>query len=134
MMHIRSPKTSFYIQLGLIILVLITFDLFIQKYFSSTINSKFIFGLSGNNFLSILGSAIAIIAVNFIWITNGKIHPNALLILQSGIVANMIERLLVGGAIDYFEIWFLPIFNLPDVFIISGCALFAYGLIQKESA
>lgn len=37
-----------------------------------------------------------------------------------GAVSNVIDRLKFKGVVDFIDLWFIPAFNLPDVYIIVG--------------
>jgi len=44
----------------------------------------------------------------------------AYLIVLAGALSNVIDRLIFGCIIDFIDLRFWPIFNLADVFIVSG--------------
>lgn len=56
--------------------------------------------------------------------------------LYSGILGNLIERILFGHVTDYLDFTFwnydYPVFNLADVFIICGLILLVIAIIKKE--
>ena len=56
--------------------------------------------------------------------------------LYSGILGNLIERILFGYVTDYLDFTFwnydYPVFNLADVFIICGLILLVIAIIKKE--
>lgn len=52
----------------------------------------------------------------------------------SGIISNTLERLKIGAVIDYINLNFInfPIFNVADVFICLGIALFLIAIFFKR--
>jgi signal peptidase II len=50
-------------------------------------------------------------------------NPFLLLVILSGAVSNMIDRLAYGCVIDFIDLKFWPVFNLADVFIFFGAVL-----------
>lgn len=50
-----------------------------------------------------------------------------------GAVSNVLDRLTLGGVLDYIDLSYFPIFNLSDVYITIGVMLLLYKeLLQKK--
>jgi signal peptidase II len=54
-----------------------------------------------------------------------------LLLILSGAVSNMLDRIAVGCVIDFIDLKFWPIFNLADIFITTGTFVLVYKNIIK---
>jgi signal peptidase II len=61
-----------------------------------------------------------------------KANPLSTSILLSGMVSNLIDRLYYKGVVDYIGIGQIPTFNVADIVIISGLALFALHMLKSE--
>ncbi|MBN1444899.1 MAG: signal peptidase II [Candidatus Omnitrophica bacterium] len=101
------------------------------RYFSLTLvkNTGICFGmLSGFNVRIIVIIASFIIGLMIVLYLyrcpeksmNTKI---ALGLIEGGIAGNLIDRIATGAVIDFINFHFWPVFNLADVFIVSGIAL-----------
>jgi len=87
------------------------------------INNALIFGTVGSNNWAIAISAIFIIIALF-YVKKRHISPLALIFFFSGAATNLLDRYLHDGSVDYLRLSDWPVFNLPDVLIISGLAIF----------
>lgn len=68
--------------------------------------------------------AIIVMAVAFTFRQKYIIHSKLYAILTvSGALSNAIDRLHFGCVIDFIDLKFWPVFNLADVFIVSGAIL-----------
>ena len=83
---------------------------------------------------------IVIILLYFAWyihlIADHKGMLKASLIILSGAISNFIDRLWVGGVVDFIQfhlgLWYFPIFNIADVAITLG-AIFLTIFFFKEN-
>ena len=50
-------------------------------------------------------------------------------LLLGGAVGNLIDRLRIGGVIDFLDFRIWPVFNIADIGICVGVALLMYALI-----
>lgn len=55
-----------------------------------------------------------------------------LLLILSGALGNMIDRLVRGCVIDFIDFKFWPIFNLADVYITAGIILLIIQLLKNR--
>ncbi|KXK26607.1 MAG: Lipoprotein signal peptidase [candidate division WS6 bacterium OLB20] len=98
--------------------------------------------LSGSNLLSLLVAACGLILVGWIYrdtVRNRTLHrPEyaAYALLVAGGTANLIDRFIHGGVVDFIRIWIIPTFNLADAMISTGIVLLLvlahyYGTAQR---
>lgn len=55
-----------------------------------------------------------------------------LLLIFSGAVSNMIDRIRLGCVVDYIDLKFWPVFNLADVYITVGVILILALLLKSQ--
>jgi len=90
-------------------------------------NEGIVFGLSvGGNVYSILFYLIIIVALGVIYRRPllKALQKVGLIVVLSGAVCNLLDRIVYGATLDYLKLLTLPYFNLADVIIISGILLF----------
>jgi len=95
--------------------------------------------LQGKQIFLILFSIIFLIILGYI-LKKIKTYKNIDIIIYSlvisGIVGNLIDRIVHGYVIDFISFKFIdyyfPIFNLADSFIVVGCTLYIYKTIKEE--
>lgn len=96
-------------------------------------NRHMVFGLffSGGMvlFLSILLSIIFLIAMIML-----KTKAEYIALVMTGIVSNLLSRMIYGGAVDYIQIMQFPLFNLADILIVASIIYVFGSLIIKKSA
>jgi len=56
-----------------------------------------------------------------------------LLLILSGAVSNMIDRLRIGCVLDFIDLKFWPVFNFADCFIVVGAILILAPLLKKKA-
>ena len=64
-----------------------------------------------------------------------KLGRLSLTFVAGGAIGNLIDRILHGYVVDmfYFELIDFPVFNVADIFIVTGGILFAYyALVQYD--
>lgn len=64
---------------------------------------------------------------------NGVVHWSLAMIVGGGI-GNLIDRVLNGVVVDYFEVLFMEfaVFNVADCFVVVGCILLFIGILFSE--
>jgi signal peptidase II len=55
----------------------------------------------------------------------------ALLLIISGAISNMVDRISYGCVIDFIDLKFWPVFNLADTYITLGIILLAFGIFKN---
>jgi signal peptidase II len=59
-------------------------------------------------------------------------HLTGLAFLLSGALGNLIDRLRFGYVIDFIKVYWWPVFNLADVWIVLGVLVFAWQFLFRE--
>lgn len=95
--------------------------------------------LSGNRILLIAMGVLSIALIYLFFIRNtklDKIETVAYSLLLGGIIGNLIDRIIFGYVIDYFDFLIInysfPVFNLADTFIVISIALIFIMQIRSE--
>lgn len=95
--------------------------------------------LSGNRLLLIMIGIICLFLVYFFLIRNkqiSKFEQVNYVLLVSGIMGNLCDRIIRGYVIDYLDFkifnYYFPIFNLADIFIVIGTGLIIISLFKGE--
>lgn len=55
-----------------------------------------------------------------------------IILILSGALSNIIDRLYFGCVLDFIDLKFWPMFNLADSFIVIGAILLLYSFTKKE--
>ena len=94
--------------------------------------------LEGNRFLFVIVAVSALYLIYRLFIKDKKLNNINILIfslLISGIIGNLIDRIVYGYVIDYFEFTLfnnnMPIFNFADICIVIGAILFILNTILE---
>lgn len=98
--------------------------LFNNLNFKLYINQGIAFSLPLAQIITIIISSLIIIGLIYFILKNLSLKiyfylkPASLIIL--GAFSNLIDRIKFGGVVDFIDFWFLPAFNLADIYIIIG--------------
>jgi signal peptidase II len=95
--------------------------------------------MSGERRFLLVVPVIVIIVALFILIRHrtdekvGKISKAAILMVLSGGIGNLIDRIIFGTVTDMlsFSI-FPPVFNVADIFVTVGAALFVFAVLKGD--
>ncbi len=114
-----------------------TVKYFITKYFLHSINRGFPF-IESNSQPVYIFLLLGIILVIFAYYALRYLKYYIglpIIIIFSGIISNIIDRIFRGGVVDYLDIKIWPVFNLADIYIILGIlwAFFDYYRIKKRA-
>jgi len=99
-------------------------------------NEGIAFGLAGGSSLPLIAFAVLALAfVGFLLARNPAVPRMwvAVGLVAGGALGNLADRLRAGEVTDYVELGSWPPFNLADVAITLGVALFALILLREES-
>lgn len=89
-----------------------------------TVNSHGSWGLPlENRLFAVIAALIILVAIWLGWRQKTAYSIPVLLIATSGI-SNILDRLWYGGVIDYIDLKYWPVFNIPDAVI--TCAILYY--------
>lgn len=58
-------------------------------------------------------------------------NPYCLIIILSGAISNIIDRLVFGCVIDFIDVHVWPVFNMADIFIVFGGLWFLAKYLKK---
>ena len=124
---------------------------FINDYIRFTLvyneGSAFGIKLFNNETYIIIGSIVCIFLVYFFFKFNKKIYHLAdnqknkflinlfnfsILLIISGTLGNLIDRIKYSKVVDWISLLNLPIFNLADTYITIGVILFIYSYSKLE--
>lgn len=116
-----------------------SFNIF--KYFSLTLvrNTGICFGMLNAVDIKIpiiiasVGIALVILIYFQRFAGNSREMAVALGLIEGGIIGNLTDRIVTGAVIDFinFHVW--PVFNLADVFIVSGIGLVFLKQLQNHN-
>ncbi len=77
--------------------------------------------------IPLIALTIAVLIFLIIYLTHKKTSLNeqfAIILIFSGAVGNLIDRLVSGAVTDFLSFWTFPIFNFADIFITVGVVVF----------
>ncbi|MFA4937072.1 MAG: signal peptidase II [Patescibacteria group bacterium] len=105
-------------------------------YLSYYPNENLAFGLPVPSWFSIPLIALVLIFIFYLislayYKNNYQLFAATTLIFIGGI-SNLMDRLLYGYIIDFMHLWFLPIFNLADIYLLVGLLLLIPLLTNKQ--
>ena len=93
-------------------------------------------GLSGGALLPILACIIFILAgTTYLRFRQSKAEALWWGMITSGALSNFLDRLTIGGVLDYVDIGFWPVFNLSDASIFIGTVMLVaseFFLLQRK--
>lgn len=98
-------------------------------------NPYLAFSIPAPLFLIMAISLLAISLLVYLFIKNYKHHSlasGAIFLILLGAVSNFADRISAGAVIDYIHLFFLPIFNIADIMILSGIIFFLFAYEQKS--
>lgn len=77
---------------------------------------------------------ILMILIKLFWLYQGKswLYLLGLILVISGGVSNLVDKVRLGYVRDFVEIWWLPIFNLADVMIFVGLIIIVVNIGYGE--
>lgn len=90
--------------------------------------------MQGKAWLFLILAAIVIAAAIYY---NSKYHPQrwlqyALALVVGGALGNLIDRLLYRSVVDFISIGWFPVFNVADIAITCGGALFMLYVLKTD--
>ena len=104
--------------------------------FNYTQNTGGAFGIGRINFILIISVLIIIGIIVFLIKENTKItNYIPFVLLLSGSIGNLIDRIFKGYVIDFIDINILdfPNFNIADISIVSGVIVLLYIILLKST-
>jgi len=101
-------------------------------YLTLVYNRGAAFGILKNHtFVFILASLFAVVLIARQLHAKGRdrLYAASLVLILSGALGNLIDRLLRGHVVDFLDFRVWPVFNVADSAITVGTVLLAYSLI-----
>ncbi len=89
---------------------------------------------------SLLLAIIAAVVFVTVWLNRRlvrdypRVFQMGVAIALGGAVGNFIDRVRLGGVVDFIDIHYWPVFNVADIAIVSGVGLIVLGLLQKNKS
>ena len=115
-----------------LLIFLILIDQLTKFLFPGITNTGAAFGiLKGQNILLIIISLIVIISAVFYYKYHKDLRISLILIL-SGTIGNLIDRLFFGYVRDFIDLKYWPVFNLADSYNTIGAILLIYLVYFKK--
>ena len=91
--------------------------------------------LEGKLVFFIIFTVLALVLVVYLWRNSRqeqKLFRFSLVMLASGAIGNLIDRVLYGYVVDFMELWIIPIFNVADMLIVSSVILIIGNLLFSK--
>jgi len=99
---------------------------------SYTTNTGIAFGLfKGYNIIFIIISLIFLGLIIYYYKTK-KTYTAPFILITSGLIGNLIDRIFLGNVIDFINLSFWPAFNIADSCITIGAIILVIQLIKKK--
>jgi len=127
--------------LGLIVIVFFILDRLTKYLFTRDIsnercffiepiiNKGIVFGIPLAASLKTIFFILIIFALLFLmswlvrsWAAGNKLKIFSLLLILLGAFSNLMDRINIGGVIDFIDLRIWPVFNLADMMIVAGIA------------
>lgn len=96
------------------------------------------FGMGQGSGVIFITIALVIIVAVIVWLAVGKRHVAleviSLALVAAGGIGNCIDRLTTGYVVDFIRFTFVdfPVFNVADICVTCGVALFLIAVIRAE--
>lgn len=92
----------------------------------------------GDHFLISIGLYILLfITLVFLIFKTGLASKESLnipiILVLSGVISNLVDRLLRGGVIDFIDVKIWPVFNLADIFITLGLVWLCFVFLFRKA-
>ena len=99
------------------------------------LNTGISFGLLsriGNGQLAMINFLLTLIFSVFLFKKTTIVGSLAVILIIGGSFGNLIDRLSLGGVLDYISIWRLPVFNISDLAITTGSFMLLLKLVFNQ--
>ncbi|KPU45122.1 lipoprotein signal peptidase [Oxobacter pfennigii] len=79
---------------------------------------------------------VCIFIAYYLFRLRNKIVRTALSFIMGGAIGNLTDRIMTGSVVDFLEFHFgtyiFPVFNVADIFIVTGTILLAYCILTSK--
>ena len=123
------------VQLIIIFTLLVAADQFLKFLFSenSVCNKNIAWSLSAApGFFYFLWAIIFIFLMFLLLKSKNYFEKIFLVLILSGAVSNIIDRIMHGCVVDFIDLKFWPVFNLADIYITIGIAMLILNIIKSK--
>jgi len=100
------------------------------------VNRGAAYGLFDGYRLSLLLLTLFVILFSFLfqsYFASSKLLRFGLVFLTAGAIGNFIDRLILGGVIDFLHLTPFPVFNVADLLINAGLVCFFLDMFRKNA-
>lgn len=111
------------------ILGLVVLDQITKFLFEVHRNTGIAFGLLQGQMLLIILVSIFVI---FLCVKYMRENVLAFSLILSGVIGNLIDRIMFGAVRDFVSLPLLPLVNLADVLITAGIVILVFSLLIKK--
>lgn len=104
-------------------------------YFTLVHNRGAAFGILKDQLLLFIATSLFAIALIFVQMKKNKVfdlYRLALILILSGAVGNLIDRVFLGYVVDFIDFRIWPVFNVADSAITIGAALLAWNILKPQ--
>lgn len=103
------------------------------------INQGISFSLFTDTPIELITTSVIIFLFGFTLFFLREKHPPIIrqlcfVLIISGGISNLLDRIIFGGAIDYIFLPYLPVFNFADIFIVSGSLIYSLTLFRVNTS
>lgn len=102
-------------------------------WFTRIHNTGAAFGiLRGQQWLLIITAVLMLSAVAYVMLRVRPASPwarVALALVTGGAIGNLIDRVVLGGVTDFFDLGWFPVFNIADIALNVGVAILVFVLL-----
>lgn len=104
-----------------------------EGLYTYTLNTGVTFGFFPEANTAMIALSIVAIAL-IVYVMRSSQHTEffGLALVLTGVASNGVDRVLLGGVVDYVRIGSFPVFNLADALIIAGVALLIGLEVQRK--
>lgn len=96
-------------------------------------NTGAAFGIfQGQNIILALISIVIIIAISYFYRKSKGLAQLGLLLVLSGAIGNLIDRILFGYVRDFIAVYWWPNFNLADSFNVIGIIIIIWAELKND--
>lgn len=102
-------------------------------WFTRVHNTGAAFGiLRGQQWLLITTAVLMLAVVGYVMLRVRPVSPwarTALALVTGGAIGNLIDRVVLGGVTDFFDLGWFPVFNVADIALDVGVAILVFVLL-----
>lgn len=97
-------------------------------------NKGIFFGYVNNRILIVLMLILGLFALGYLLFNKNKTKRVLffLIFITAGAFSNIVDRIIYGYVIDYFNFFKLNYFNLADIYILTGAILYIFYILRQK--